>query len=401
MNDYHVLADIINSLPILARFTIAFGLIVILPKIAERVGLPGVVGLLIGGIIMGPNVLQIFNPHGTTMQLFSELGKLLLMFFAGMEINLFQLKKQAGKTIGFGFLTFAIPMAVGTAVGHFFGFNLVASLLIGSLMASHTLLGLPVVRSLGLANINPVMITVGATIITDVLAMLVLAICVTLHKSGFSPQHLSTILIELAIYVPVIIFGLSWMAKQLMKRTENAELRTGIFILLICIAALLAETIELESIVGAFLAGIAVNHALGEDRSAGHALEVISYTFFIPAFFLSTGFLVDFKIFISTIMNHTGMVFFVVAGLILAKFLAAGIAGLFNRASKNETLLMWSLSVPQVAATLAAAIVAYSTTNAAGERLLSEAMLNAILVLVVFTSILGPILTNRYGKKLT
>lgn len=120
-------------------------------------------------------------------------------------------------------------------------------------------------------NSNPVVITIGATIITDVLSMLVLAICIMIYVTGFSTAHLATAIVELAIYVPLVVFGLSWLAKQIFNRVKSEEFRMCILILVICVAALLAQAIELEGIVGAFLAGIAVNRALGEDRKTGHS----------------------------------------------------------------------------------------------------------------------------------
>jgi Kef-type K+ transport system membrane component KefB len=391
--------EVFQSLPGMGRFAVIFGLIVILPKLSERAGLPGVFGLLVGGILLGPNLLGLVNPQNKTIQLFSELGKLMLMFFAGFEINLNQIKKEGTRTIAFGLLTFTVPMLVGTAVGLAFGFTINASILIGSLMASHTLLGLPVVKDLALMNNNAVLMAVGATIVTDILAMLVLAICIMVHVSGFSPEHIATNLIELAIFVPLVVFGLSWLARKLLALFTSHELRLGILLLVICITATLAHAIELEGIVGAFLAGIAVNRAVGEDRSPAHELEVVSQALFIPVFFLSTGFLVDFKIFISTLLNHTSMVIAVVGGLLTAKFIAAWLAKLFSPINKTEMHLMWSLTTPQVAATLAATMVAYATTNAAGERLLNEAMLNSVVVLVVVTSVLGPVLTKHFGRQ--
>jgi len=392
--------DIFQHLPIIGKFSIVFGLIVILPKLAERAGLPGVFGLLVGGILLGPNILGLVNPQGVAMSLFSELGKLLLMFFAGFEVNLLQVQKEGKRTSGFGLLTFALPLVIGAGVGLLLDYSLNSAILIGSLMASHTLLGLPVIKKLDLMKNNPVIVTIGATIITDILSMLVLAICIMIHVTGFSSAHLITALIELAIYVPLVVFGLSWAAKKIFYVVQLEEYRLGILILMICVAALLAQAIELEGIVGAFLAGIAVNRALGEDRKTGHSLEVISQTLFIPVFFLATGFLVNFKIFIDTLVNNSLMVVLVVGGLFLAKYLAARVAGIIYHFNKTESLLMWSLSIPQVAATLAATIVAYSTLNAAGERLLTEPMLNSVVVLVVVTSVAGPILTKIFGAQL-
>jgi Kef-type K+ transport system membrane component KefB len=389
-----------QHLPIIGRFALIFGLIVILPKIAERIKLPGVVGLIAGGILLGPDILGLVNPKGTTFQLFNELGKLLLMFFAGFEINLSEFKKVGPRAAGFGFLTFIVPMIVGTSAGLILNLDWNASILIGSLMASHTLLGLPIIKEAGLLKSSAVMITVGATIFTDVAAMLVLAICLSIHSTGFSPQHLGITLLELAIYIPVVLFGLSWIAKKLFAMTHSEELRLGILLLILAIASLIAEIIELEGIVGAFLTGIAVNRALGEDHKSGQTLGIVSHALFIPVFLLGTGFLVNTRIFINTIIEHIDMVLLIVGGLIFSKFLAAWIAGKSFKLDRSSTLMMWSLSMPQVAATLAATMVAYNAINANGDRLLSEAMLNTVVVLVVITSVLGPILTRRFAGKM-
>ncbi len=393
--------ELFLHLPIIGRFAIVFGLIVILPKISERTGLPGVLGLLIGGILLGPNLLGVINPKGTVIELFSELGKLLLMFFAGYEINLHLFKKVGGRAIGFGFLTFIVPLSVGTGIGTYLGYGLNASVLIGSLMASHTLLGLPILKELGLTNSTPSIVTVGATIFTDIAAMLVLAICLSIHSTGFSTSSLILTLGQLAVYIFLIIFGLSWLAKQFYNKYKSEELRFAVLILTIAIASILAEAIELEGIVGAFLTGIAVNKAIGEESQTGNTLSVISHTLFIPVFFLSTGFLVDFKIFGNTVLRHYGTVLLVVGGLLIAKFVAAWIAGTLYRFEKNEKQFMWSLTIPQVAATLAATIVAYNAINHEGIRLLSESMLNTVVVLIIVTSVAGPMLTKKFGLQLS
>jgi Kef-type K+ transport system membrane component KefB len=393
-------SDLFHNLPIIGRFSIIFGLIVILPKLAEKIKLPGVVGLIVGGIVMGPDILGLVNPQGTTFKLFNELGKLLLMFFAGFEINLHDFKQVAKRATAFGFLTFIIPMIVGTLVGNFLGYDMNAAVLIGSLMASHTLLGLSVIKEYDLIKNEAVVITVGATIFTDISSMLVLAICLSIHSTGFSSQHLAISVGELALYVPAVVFGLSWVAKKLFSLTQSEELRLAILLLVVAAASLLAEIIELEGIVGAFLAGIAVNRALGEENKSGKTLSVISHALFIPVFLLGTGFLVNLKVFIETIVRHADLVAMVVGGLVLAKFLAAWVAGRWFKFENNKTMLMWSLSLPQVAATLAATMVAYDTFNAQGERLLSETMLNAVVVLVVVSSVLGPILTRKFSANI-
>jgi Kef-type K+ transport system membrane component KefB len=129
-------------------------------------------------------------------------------------------------------------------------------------------------------------------------------------------------------------------------------------------------------------------------------LEFIGNHLFIPVFFLTIGFLIDLRTFGNTLITNFWLVLGVVVGLIGSKFLAAEVARRAFGYTRIEGLTMWSLSIPQVAATLAAALVAYNTTNAAGERLIGESMLNSVIVLLVVTSVLGPILTEVFGKRL-
>jgi len=178
-----------------------------------------------------------------------------------------------------------------------------------------------------------------------------------------------------------------------------SDTKVALLILLILVSALGAEAIELEGIVGAFLSGIAVKRALGESE-AGETLTVMAHTLFIPVFFLGTGFLVNIRVFGETLVNHAPLVAGIVGGLLVSKFLAAQAAGLIFRVGRDDRLLMWSLSVPQVAATLAAALVAYTARNASGERLIDEAMLNTVVVLVLATSVIGPVVTRIVGKRL-
>jgi Kef-type K+ transport system membrane component KefB len=395
-----LIRNLYQQLPIIGRFAIIFGLIVLLPKLAERLSLPGVVGLLAGGIIVGPEVFGLLNAKHPTIQLFSELGKLLLMFFAGYEVDIEQFKRVKWQAVGFGLLTFSLPLLLGTAVGVAFGYGTTAAVLIGSLLSSHTLIGLPVVQQLDLMRRDSVVVTVGATMITDVGAMLVLAVCLPIHMSGFSKQHLGFLLLDLAIYVPAVVWGLSSFVRWLFRFVRpSAELRLGALILMITVAALAAKAIELEGIVGAFLTGLAVKIGLGETE-AGEMLSVISHALFIPVFFLSTGLLVNLAAFKQTVLTSGGLMAAVIGALLLGKYLAAQTAGALTRTAKDDRMLTWSLSVPQVAATLAAALVAHATVNAAGQPLIDDRMINIVIVLIMVTSVIGPMITRRTGLRL-
>ncbi|MCC5635879.1 cation:proton antiporter [Nostoc sp. CHAB 5844] len=384
--------------PIIA-FTILLTVIFTVPPIFEKLRLPGLVGLLVAGVILGENGLKLLNSESDTIKLLSDIGKIYLMFVAGLEIDLEQFRKTKNRSIGFGILTFLVPLIAGIIAGRLFNFSWNASVLIGSLLASHTLLAYPIVSRLGVVTNEAVTVTIGATIFTDTGALLVLAICVGIHGGEFTALSLATLLGGLAIYSVVVLFGFDWAGKEFFRRSGDEQSNQFLFILLaLFLASVGAQIIGVEKIVGAFLAGLAVNDVLGRSP-VKEKVEFIGSVLFIPCFFVDMGLLIDIPAFLKTLSSIWLTVVIVVA-LIGSKFIAAFLAKWFYRYNTAEMLTMWSLSLPQVAATLAATLVAYQTVNSAGERLINEGVLNSVIVLMLVTAILGPIITARSATAL-
>ncbi len=289
---------------------------------------------------------------------------------------------------------------MGTFVGVNFGFGWNTSILIGSLLASHTLLGFPIVQRLGMVKNQAVMVTIGATIFTDIAALLVLAISVSIHSGDFSAVSLIIQVISLGLYSVFVLFGFDWLGKEYFRRTGDEESNQFLFVLLaVFVASIGAQLINVDKIVGAFLAGLAVNDVVG-NGPVKEKVEFVGGTLFIPFFFVGMGLLLDIPAFVETIQFELPLVIGIVGGLIFAKLLAATVAKFMYRYTWAELLTMWSLSLPQVAATLAAALAAYQIQNSVGERLINEAVFNSVIVLMLITSILGPLLTAQFATKL-
>jgi Kef-type K+ transport system membrane component KefB len=387
------------QLPLLVRFALILAIFLLVPPLCRRLRMPPGVGLLLAGVALGPSGLHTLPAAAPVAMFFAEIGKLLLMFFAGLEIDLSQFRRTGGRSLVFGFLTFSIPLVVGASVGTLAGYGWLAAVLIGSLMASHTLLGFPIVQRMKLVTDEAVAVTIGGTVFTDLMSLLVLAVCLPIHSSGFSMLMFAVQIGELIAYVLVVFFGVSALARWLIERMgDSKERQVTLILLIIALAGFGAEVINLEPIIGAFLAGLAVNRALTASE-AKEQLDFLGNTLFIPMFFVSIGFLIDVPVFLETLVTRTGLVVGIVGGLIAAKFLAAHLTQRLFKYCRTEGHLIWSLSLPQVAATLAAAIVAFQSKNAAGDRLIDESVINTVLVLVVVTSILGPILTERFGRQ--
>ena len=392
--------EIFNDLTGLTRLAIGLLMVIFLPRVMERFRLPGVLGFILAGMILGPGLTGVLPAHGPTIELWAELGKLLFMFFVGFEIDLEQFEKARNKAMLFGTLTFIFPFALALGFGLLMGYSHVASLLIGSVVASHTLLAHSILSRLKLLDRESVLVTIGGTIFTDVAAMLVLAIAVSIHMTGFSWSFLAIELVELAIYVPVVLFGMSKLARKLIIHFgDTPEARVGILLALIAIAAEMASFINLEGIVGAFLIGIAIKRAL-RGRFAIEQLEVLAKALFIPTFFLATGFLIDLPLLGTTLVERPALVVGLIGVLVVGKYLAAVLTARLFSYSSTDARLIFSITIPQMAATLASAVVGYEAVNDSGERLLDARFVNASLVLVVVTCVIGPILTERWGKAL-
>jgi len=386
-------------LPLLVRFALVLAIFLLVPPASQRIRLPAAVGLILAGIALGPSGLHTLPNAAPIAEFFAEVGILLLMFFAGLEIDLSQFRRTGGRSLIFGVLTLSIPMAVGACVGRLAGYGWLSAVLIGSLMASHTLLGFPIVKKLALVSDEAVAVTIGGTVFTDLASLLVLAVCLPIHRTGFSAASFALQVGELAAYLLIVVLGLRAICPWLLARVgDSRERQITLVLLIIAVAGFAAEAINLEPIIGAFLAGLAINRAL-HQREAKEQLELLGNTLFIPMFFVSIGFLIDLGVFFRTLYTSPGLVGGVVGGLIAAKYLAAQLTRRLFGYTGGQGRLVWSLSLPQVAATLAATLVAYQAKDAAGVRLIDEPVVNTVIVLVVCTSILGPILTERFARE--
>jgi Kef-type K+ transport system membrane component KefB/nucleotide-binding universal stress UspA family protein len=372
----------------LITFALLLAVILIIPLVFEKLRIPGIIGLLVAGIFLGPHGLKLLNSESQIMQLLSDIGLLYLMFVAGLEIDLKQFHQVKFRAAGFGSLTFLIPLITGTTIGRFFGFEWNSAILLGSLLSSHTLMTYPIVSRLGVVRNEAVTVTIGGTIFTDIGALTVLAICVGISRGNFTSGSLLLLLGSLAVYTVVVLFGLDRAGREFFRRSGTDEGNQFLFVLLaVFLAAFGAELIGIEKIVGAFLAGLAVNDVLGES-STKEKVVFIGSVLFIPIFFVDIGLLINIPAFINSLAS-IWLCLSIVTGLIVSKFLAAFFTKLLYHYSWPETLTMWSMSLPQVAATLAAALVG----NRAG--LLSEDVLNSVVVMMLVTVIIAPLITSR------
>lgn len=380
--------------PILV-FTILLSMILLAPLLADRIRVPDLVLLLAAGAILGPKGFEVLA-RGDAVRLFGEIGLLYIMFLAGLEIDLHRFAQTRNRCISFGILTFLIPQGLGTLAGYYIlGFNWSASLLLASMFASHTLLAYPLAGRLGITKSEPVAVTVGATILTDTLALLVLAVIAgSARDEGLGLEFWGMVAVGLAALVALSWWGIPSLTRWFFLRVSEAGGAQFLFVIAtVCGFSYLSHYAKMEPIIGAFLAGAAFNRLIPEHSVLMNRVSFVGNTLFIPLFLISVGMLVDPGVLLADMRSWEVAVTMVVA-VVTTKFLAAWVAARWFGYDRESQGVMFGLSVVQAAATLAAVLVGYEL------RIFDETVLNGAILMIVVTCPLGSWMVDRHGRRM-
>nr|WP_327869523.1 cation:proton antiporter [Alkalihalophilus marmarensis] len=374
-------------------FAIAMVVFLIAPLIMAKLRIPGIIGLILAGVIIGPNGLGMLD-RDPTIVLLGTVGLLYIIFIAGLEIDLDGFKKYRTRSLFFGSMSFTIPFILGTIIVYLLGYSTAAAILLGSLLGSHTLLAYPIASRIGITKNKSVTTTVGGTIMTDTLALLILAVVAGSTQGELTANFWFILLVSLALYVAAVLILVPIVAKFFFRTLSSEGALEFIFVMTVLfVSAYFATIAGLEPIIGAFLAGLALNRFISEQGTLMNRIKFVGNALFIPFFLLSVGMLMDISILLSD-PSAWLMAAVVVTLVISGKFLAAWIAGKIYHYSSDEIKLMFGLSIPQAAATLAATLVGYDL------GLFNQATVNAVIVMILVTCMIGPYMVEVYARKI-
>lgn len=376
-----------------AIFLTILAIMLIAPLLVERLRLPGIIGLILAGVVVGPHGLGILG-RDPTIVLLGTVGLLFLMFLGGLETSLDDLKKDADKPIIFGLSTFVVPMVLGTGVMLALGYGFWASVLVASCFASHTLVALPVLNKLGIMRHPASIATLGGTLITNVLALLVLAVVVKADQGDLTLSFWLFLIPALAIYTFAVLWGVPKLGRWFFKKFGHDEGAEFTFVLAaLFVASYLASLIEIEPIVGAFLAGVAITQIIPRLSPLMNRIQFIGNTLFVPIFLISVGMLVD-----PLILFREPQSLFLVAIIVLAelasKFIAAWGSARWFKWQFPSAMVMFGLSMAQAASTLAAITIAFDI------GLVDEVVVNAIILMILVSCVLSPWVVARWGAQM-
>lgn len=375
-------------------FSVVLFVILLSPILLSRFKIPGIIGLILAGVALGPNGLHILE-NDSSFKLFGFVGLLYIMFLAGLDLDLSEFKKNREKSIVFGILTFIVPLSIGMWVFYFLlDYPLLPSLLIASMFSTHTLVGYPIVGRLGITKNLAVNIAVGGTIITDTAVLLMLAVITGTVDGKLDSIFWTRMGISISIFFFVVFYIFPRISRWFFKNIKDDNTSHYIFVMaMVFLAAFLVEVAQIEPIVGAFMAGLSLNRLIPHASALHSKIEFVGNALFIPFFLISVGMLVDLRV----LLNGNAALLF--AGVIttvalLTKWLAAWISQLIFKLSKAQRQLIFGLSSAHAAATLAIIKAGYD------KQIIDGNVLNGTIVLILITCLVASLITEVAGKKL-
>jgi Kef-type K+ transport system membrane component KefB/nucleotide-binding universal stress UspA family protein len=395
------------------KFLLILVIILITPILLNIIRVPHLLGLIIAGALIGPNGFSMLS-RDSSIILSGTAGLLYIMFLAGLEIDMGDFKKNSRKSMVFGMYTFIIPMTLGTLVGlYVLDFGIYTSVLLASLFASHTLITYPLVSKLGIAKNRAVNITVGGTVITDTLALLVLAVIVGMTTGEVNSEFWLRLSISIVVFAMIVMLVFPIIARWFFKKFDESVTQYVFVLVMVYVGAVLAELAGIEAIIGAFLAGLSLNPLIPHTSPLMNRIEFVGNAIFIPIFLIGVGMLIDYRVFFNDLETvKVALIISFVATL--GKFLAAWFTQKTFRFSADERRLIFGLSNAQAAATLAAVLVGYNIVLNAEEvrlgleagievpkvRLLNESILNGSILMILVTCTIASFVTQKSAKSI-
>lgn len=351
----------------------------------RRFHLPWVLALITAGIVVGPNGLALTEVT-PTLAFLSQIGLIFLMFMAGLETK-FSSFKRLKRDIGWlSTLNSLVPLVAGVGVGALFGFSTTASLLLGIIfMSSSIAVIIPTLESFGLIETKLGRSIVAATIIEDVVSLILLSVLLQI----INPVTLLP-LPSFYFLVTLIMLGFAYMLPRIrslipVRRDEKdlfeSEVRI-IFALLIGVVVTF-ELLGLHPIIAGFFAGLVLSESIKSEILIDK-LRTISYGIFIPVFFVVIGMETDIGVFQES-TAVIGIVLTIVATSMLTKFFSGWIGGQIIGFNQRQSTIIGFATIPQLSTTLAVVFTAVET------GLLPPTLMTAMVILSIITTLVAPI----------
>ena len=386
-------------------FFIVLMIILIAPMVMHKLRIPHIIGMVLAGVIVGQFGLNILK-RDDSFELFGQVGLYYIMFLAGLEMDMEGLRKHVKQVVIFGLLTFLTPFVLVyfTGIG-LMGYSRDATLLLCCIMSSNTLIAYPIVSKYGLQRHKAVTLSVGASMIALLLALLSLSAIVGMLKArtgdGSMGVHwlLLWMLVKLFIYQAAAIFFIPRFTRWFLQRHSDAVTQFIYVLAVLFLNAAVTKWIGLEGVFGAFFAGLVLNRYIPHVSPLMGRLEFIGNAIFIPYFLIGVGMLINFRTLFESWHTANVVASIVIIGTV-GKMIAGYVAGIGMRLPLSNGHIMFGLTSAHAAGSIAIVMVGVRLEVSPGEYLVDTGMLNGVVLMVLFTCVISSIVTEIAARKI-
>lgn len=382
--------------PTLIFFVVLF-IILIAPIVMGKLRIPHIIGMVLAGIVIGPYGLNILE-RDSSFELFGRVGLLYIMFLAGIEMDMEGLKKDLGKVTVFGLLTCFVPFILTyLSCVWYLGYPSLASLLLGCIMASNTLVAYPIVVRYGLQRSTVTTLSVGASMLSLLIALVVTAALVGSMSGDTGTLFWVMFFVKFVVWCIAMTWLIRHMTRWFLRRYSDSVMQYIFVLAVMFISAATCELIGLEGILGAFVSGLVLNRFIPNISPLMNRIEFIGNAIFIPYFLIGVGMLIN-----AGLLLEGGNTILVVACIgifgTLGKAIAAFLTSFFFHRSVHEGNLMFGMTSAHAAGAIALVMVGVNLEITPGQHLLGDEALNAVVIMILFTCIISTVVTDYASR---
>lgn len=396
--------DISHYFPITDPTLIFFVVLLIIlfaPIIMSRLRIPHIIGMVLAGIVVGQYGLNILE-RDASFEMFGKVGLLYIMFLAGLEMNIKDIKKKWKHFMLFGLLTFFVPFFTAYSVGvYLLDYSPMASLLLACILSSNTLIAYPIVCKFGLQKHHAVALSVGSSMIALTASLIILAAIVGMN--GLDDESRITFWVMFFAKMTLFCVGSALLIPRLtrwfFRRYSDAVM---LYIYVMCVlflSAALSEICGLEGIFGAFLAGLILNRFIPSVSPLMNRIEFVGNALFIPYFLIGVGMLIDISVLFHG-LSTLKVVFCMVVFATLSKAVAAYATNFILRQPLRDGHIMFGLTEAHAAGGIAMTMVGMRMTTEDGSYLVDVNMLNGVVMMILFTCIISSVVVEGASKEI-
>ena len=380
-------------------FFVVLLIILLAPIIMGKLRIPHIIGMVLAGVVVGKYGLNILV-RDNSFELFGRVGLYYIMFLAALEMDVESIRKNRNRLLIFALLTFTVPLLLTYFMGiHLLNYGITASLLLGCIMASNTLVAYPIVSRYGLQRKPSVTLSVGSSIISLIFSLIMLAAIVASNKGEGSIGFWLFFVSKFVIYCAAAIFLLPRLTRWFLRRYSDAVMQFIFVLASLFLCAALSAAIGLEGIFGAFLSGLILNRYIPSVSPLKNRLEFIGNAVFIPYFLIGVGMLINVRL----LFTGGGILWAVICITLfgtLGKAIAAYAACFGFRMPISSGHMMFGMTSAHAAGAIAMVMVGMNLLGEDGSPLVNAQMLNAVIVMILFTCIISSVITEQSAQRI-